>query len=84
VKIRYKSHPEDVRELYQLNPHGFGEVLTGDDSAFFSDLECYLESSKEWKCLREAFKRKDVITDNYNLYFREAKTEEEKQKGYYE
>lgn len=83
MTLRYKKHPELIFQSYTLNPVGLGEVLTGDDSAFFSELECLL-SSGEWKCLKQAFHDRDVITDNYHQHFREAKNEEERKRGYYE
>ena len=84
MKIRYKAARHDIRDCSKLNMSALNEVLTGDDSAYFHDLECFLESKQEWKCLREAFRDKDVITDNYNEWFAEAKTQEDKDRGYFE
>lgn len=84
MKIRYKKYPSDEFNSSQLNVLALNEVLTGDDSAYFHDLEVFIESKQEWKCLRQAFKDRDVITDNYNMYFREAQTPEEKAKGWFD
>jgi hypothetical protein len=81
---RYKSHPEDTFHASRLNVHALAEVLTGDDSAFFRDLEVFVVAKQEWKCLSQAFKDRDVITDNYNTWFAEAKTEADKARGYFE
>ena len=83
-KIRYKNHPEDVIIVNRLNTHALAEVLTGDDSAFFRDLEVFLEKTQEWKCLSQAFKDKDIITDNYNTVFAEPRNQTEKDQGYFD
>lgn len=83
-KIRYKNDPEDVRIVNQLNTHALAEVLTGDDSAFFSELEVFLERKQEWKCLSQAFKDRDIITDNYNTVFAEPRNQAEKVQGYFD
>ncbi len=82
--IRYKKYPEEQFNAHSLNISALAEVLTGDDSAFFSDLDVYLESKKQWKCLSQAFKDRDIITDNYNTIFFEPKDEEERKRGYRE
>mgnify|MGYP003577498418 CR=1 FL=1 len=84
MKTTYKKYPNEEFYTHRLNTLALNEVLTGDDSVFFHELEVYLENKKEWKCLQKSFKDKDVITDNYNTIFKEAKTEEEKAKGYFE
>jgi hypothetical protein len=84
LKLRYKAHPEEVRTgHFQLNTCALNEVLTGDDSAYFHDLEVFIEARQEWKCLRQAFKDKDVITDNYNTWFAEPTAEEDRERGYF-
>lgn len=80
MKARYKSHPEHTFEASQLNVHALAEVLTGDDSAFFRDLEVYIAAKQEWKCLEEAFRDGDVITDNYNTFFVPANEDDRKRR----
>jgi hypothetical protein len=82
--LRYKKHPENEFRSHSLNTSARAEVLTGDDSAFFKDLECYIEAKQEWKCLSQAFRAHDVITDNYNTIFFEPTNEEERKRGYRE
>ncbi len=82
MTLRYKKHPDDVFQSNSLNTLALAEVLTGDDSAFFSDLDVWIEAKQEWKCLSQAFRDKDVITDNYNTMFFEPKNEEERNRGY--
>jgi hypothetical protein len=82
--LRYKKYPENEFRAHRLNTHALAEVLTGDDSAFFSDLEIFLDSKQDWKCLSQAFKDGDVITDNYNTIFRESKNTEERERGWFD
>lgn len=83
MKIRYKK---DLEEGYanQFNMASLSEVLTGDDSSFQKDLDVYLEATKEWKDMREAFREHDIIVDNYNTRFFEPKTVEDRIRGYTE
>ena len=82
--LRYKSHPDDIKEgVSRFNVSALAEVDMGDDSAYFSDLDVQL-SSGEWKDLSQAFKDRDLIHDNYNTWFREPKTEEERSRGYFD
>lgn len=82
MTTRYKHNPEEVRYTNSLNIHGLSEVNMGDDLAFIKDLEVQL-SSGEWKCMSQAFRDRDIITDNYNQWFREPKNQEEKERGFY-
>ena len=72
MKIRYKDSGTEGYAS-RFNTCGIGEVLTGDDSAFISDLDVYLEKRSEWKDMRLAFKDGDLETDNYNTCFFEAR-----------
>ena len=85
MRLRYKATGEECG-FYGLNIHALSEVLTGDDSVFIKDLDVYLEKSSPpgWKDLRQAFRDKDVIIDNYNTTFREPLNEQERTQGYYD
>lgn len=68
-----------------FNSSALAEVLVnfedGDaDSVFIWDLEVELESG--WKDFSQAFKDKDIITDNYNRSFFIPPTKEDKERGY--
>lgn len=52
------------------------------DSDFIPEYEAWIEAKKEWKCLSEAFRDRDVISDNYNSHFFEPPTEEDRKRGY--
>lgn len=77
----------------EFNTCGGGEVIVcllnkdgvfeGQDSAFISELEVYIDSTEEWKNMNEAFKDKDIISDKCNTCFREPLTEEERQQGHF-
>ena len=80
MKVRFKKGKETFANKF--NPTGVGEVLTGDDSVFISDLNVWLESKKEWKDMSEAFRDHDLIVDNYNTYFFEPRSEEDRKRGF--
>jgi len=82
MKLRYKKHPEEIRESSNFNTTAIAEVDMGDDSAFFSDLDVFIVSLGKWKDLSQAFKDRDLITDNFNTCFFEPKNEEERKRGY--
>ena len=52
------------------------------DSDFPDNYDVFIESKNEWVDLRQAFRVKDIITDNYNTRFFEPKNDEEKERGY--
>jgi len=74
------------------------ENLDGTDSVYISDLEVFITKNKlfllrkngiekwtpigHWIPMDEAFKNKDLITDNYNTTFFEPENDEEKKRGY--
>lgn len=78
MKLRYKTSHETFQSN-RFNIHALAEVLTGDDSASIRDLD--VEIKGEWKDLYQAFKDRDVITDNYNTYFFEPPTLADKERG---
>lgn len=77
---RYKRHPEEPFGCSQFNTHGLGEVLTGDDSAYISELDVFIRG--EWKDMRQAFADRDLINDNYFTQFFEPPTPEDKARGF--
>ena len=79
MKIRYKNTKVESAAS-QFNTHAIGEVLTSDDSVFIKDLDVCIDD--KWKDMLQAFRDKDIIPDNYNEWFREPKTPEEKERGY--
>lgn len=79
MRLRYKKTGTECWSN-RFNPHGLGEVLTGDDSVYISELDVFVNG--EWKDLQQAFKNHDVLPDNLNLYFFEPVSEEDKQRGY--
>jgi hypothetical protein len=82
MKVRYKKNPEEIRYSSNFNTSAIGEVLTGDDSPFFHELDVFLELKQEWKDLRQAFADRDLITDNYNTCFFEPKNQEDRRRGF--
>lgn len=83
--LRYKNQGNDAPTFnaHRFNTHALSEVDVGDDSAFISDLEVFIEAKQEWKCLKQAFKNRDVIPDNYNEWFDEPRTEADRKRGYF-
>jgi len=79
MKLRYKDTGTETSGSY-FNINAVAEVVTSDDSAFISDLD--VEIAGEWKDMRQAFKDKDIITDNYNSHFFVPLTLEDKNRGY--
>ena len=72
---------------HEFNIHALSEIIVyfeeGDcDSEFISDYEVELKTGW-WKDMQTAFKNKDIIPDNYNIHFREARNWLEKSNGYY-
>jgi len=54
----------------------------GADSDYISNYEVFIEATQEWKDLHQAFKDKDVITDNYDTHFFEPTTKEDRERGF--
>ena len=81
MKVRYrKTQTEAISSRFNI--HSIGEVITEDDSPFISELDVYLEQKHEWKDMSQAFKDKDLITDNYNTTFFEPQNEEDRVRGF--
>jgi len=71
----------------KFNVHGLSEIIIqhseyGADSAYIKDFDIFLEQKQEWKDMAQAFKNKDLITDNHNIYFFEPKNEEDRKRGF--
>lgn len=93
MKVRMKSNPSSVFSSSEFNTHALGEVIGcgkdfGCDLFYIKDLDVFIEARTHagnhigWKDMREAFKDKDLIIDNYNTCFFEPKNEEDRQRGY--
>lgn len=80
MRIRYKLTGTET-ESSRFNVHAMSEVLTGDDSAYISDLDVWINGG--WKDMRQAFADRDIIPDNYNQWFGEPKTAEDRERGYF-
>ena len=82
MKVRYKqTHTE--ADASQFNTHAMAEVLTGDDSAFISELEVWLTGRGCWKDMGQAFRDYDIIPDNHHVRFAEPITQEDRERGYF-
>lgn len=81
MKLRYKNTGTECGGS-RFNMSALAEVDVGDDSASISDLDVYLERTQEWKDMIQAFKDRDLITDNYNSRFFEPANEEDRKRGY--
>lgn len=70
----------------KFNLHSFNEIIVyfEDDcsSDYMKEYDAFIERTGEWKDLRQAFKDKDIITDNYYTKFFEPRTDEDKNRGY--
>lgn len=85
MKIREKKTGE-LGSSGRFNIHGMSDIVVdfdnGEmDSCFIGDFEVLL-SNGLWKDLSQAFRDKDIITDNYNTRFFEPKNEEDRERGY--
>lgn len=80
MRVRYKKTGTEA-DASRFNIHAMAEVLTGDDSAYISDLDVLIDG--EWRDMRQAFADRDIIPDNYNQWFGQPKTDEDRQRGYF-
>lgn len=81
MRLRYKKNLEETGGS-SFNINALSEVLTGDDSPDISELDVFLDKTQQWKDMRQAFKDRDLITNNYNSCFFEPKNEEDKLRGF--
>lgn len=79
--LRYKKTGTETFSS-RFNTYGLGEILTGDDSCIIAEMDVFLEATKEWKDMAQAFQDHDLINDNYNIYFFEPKNEEDRKRGF--
>lgn len=81
-QLRYKTHPDEPFAATGFNMHAMAEVNTGDDSVSIRDLDVFIRALDTWMDMGEAFRLRLLITDNYNRYFFEPKTTEDKERGF--
>lgn len=81
MKVRHKKTGTEA-ESSSFNLTTIGEVLTGDDSAFITELDVFLKSTGEWKDMATAFEDSDIIVNNLNTRFFEPPTGEDRQRGH--
>lgn len=58
------------------------EIVVGDDAVNCIDLDVFITANNEWVDLHQAFKNKDVITDNLDTFILEPLTEEDRKRGF--
>lgn len=85
MKVKFKSDKSnEISWSSQFNTHGFGEVIVngdwGQDSVYIKDLDVLING--KWKDMGAAFRDKDLIHDNYNIYFFEPKNEIDRKRGF--
>lgn len=90
MKIRKIDDHKITGDSSMFNTAGLGEIIVfyddedgGCDSEYTREWEVYITSVGKWMPIREAFKEKLLISDNYDKYFREPINEEEKNRGWY-
>lgn len=83
MKLRYKATLSEASSS-SFNLHALAEVLTGDDSASISDLDVWLvlTDPPQWKDMQQAFRDKDLITDDYNSRFFEPTNDADRTRGW--
>lgn len=79
MKLRYKNTSEIIHASC-FNVHALAEIDVGNDSVYIRDLDVFIGGN--WKDLNQAFRDRDVVPDNYNEYFAEPKTNEDRARGY--
>jgi hypothetical protein len=85
MRIRYTERPTIEGFATTFNTHGVGEVIAGFDdgemtSEAISELDIQLASG-EWLPMREAFRARLIMGDNYDEHFGEP-TDEERERGW--
>lgn len=75
----------EVGSSSEFNTHSYSEVIAyfSDwmDTTFMSDLNVQLPDGS-WKDMKEAFRDKDIVPDNFNCYFGVPINEKCKARGY--
>ena len=87
MKVRMKNDPKHKIFASRFNIHALTEVIgcgveSGCNLFFIKDLEVWIKALKRWKDMQEAFKDKDLITDNINVCFFGPANEEKRKRGY--
>lgn len=94
MKAREKMKPEIAIHTGKFNIHALNECICywpegNADSMYFKDLDIWIKATSEatgkqigWKDMRQAFKDKDIIVDNFNTCFFEPKNEEDRKRGF--
>lgn len=93
MKVRMKTNIERPFNANKFNTTALSEVIGygdefGSDSFFIEDLDVLIEAKDSngkqigWKDMGQAFRDKDLIIDNYNTYFFEPETKEDRERGY--
>lgn len=85
MKIRYKNQPDITGISSEFNTYGLGEVIVHfpDGSATSEEIsELEVEIHDEWVDMRNAFRRRLLINDNYNIRFFEPQTADDRERGY--
>lgn len=85
MRFRLKHHPHrDNIGGSQFNTHGIGSVFVADQDELWEEsienLEMLVDG--EWKPMGQAFRDRDLITDNYNTQFFPPPTPEDRDRGY--
>ena len=81
MELRLKSTNEILGgDLF--NTTALNEVLASGDSYYIRELDIFIIKLGVWKDMRQAFKDRDIITDNYNTKFFEPQNERDKERRY--
>ena len=89
MKLKHK-HTGSICSSSMFNVHSslsLPEIIVrnegfGCDSDYIENYDVWLEQSQQWKDLKQAFKDRDVITDNCNTTFFEPPTLADKTRGF--
>jgi len=87
MKVRFKQDGSEGSSS-SFNTHSTNEVLVVfedgyQDSIPISDLDIFIESKGIWVDMAAALTARDIVVDNFNEHFREAKVKEDYLNGYY-
>lgn len=85
MKLRLKK-TQEVCSSSSFNTHAVFEIIVyGEDwcdTDYPSNYDAWIEALGEWKDLKDAFRDKDVISDNYDTRFFEPPTPEDRERGF--
>ena len=80
MRVRYKKTGSEAWSS-SFNMCSMSDVLTGDDSVSLHELDVWVADA--WKDMAQAFRDRDIITDNANAHFAEPPTIADRERGYY-